>query len=87
MIQIENLSPMLRMTDAEIDKHIAYGVNGNRNRLTPMLRMTNAEIDSYLNYGLNGFSRRRVFNKREIRREECQYERYADDWERGSDAN
>lgn len=27
MIKIENLSPMLRMTDAEIAEHLDYGLN------------------------------------------------------------
>ena len=88
MIQIENLSPMLRMTDAEMDSHIDYGLNGYKHRLSPILRMTNAEIDRHITYGLSGYKDRR-FNsrrgKREKWREECQYDMYADDWEREGD--
>lgn len=80
MIKIENLSPMLRMTDAEIESHIDYGLNGYKKRLTPMLRMTDAEIEEHLDYGLNKLATRRI----QIRRKKRQH-RYADDWERESD--
>lgn len=66
---------------------------GNNMPLTPMLVLTDAEIDSYINYGLRLNERyertavkKRARNRREKRRDECQYERYADDWEREGDA-
>ncbi len=63
---------------------------GNNMPLTPMLVLTDAEIDSYIDYGLRLNERyagkKRVRNRRENRRDECQYERYADDWEREGDA-
>lgn len=85
MIPFERLSPMLRMSDAEIDRHIDYGLKGYKHRLTPMLRMSDAEIDRHIDYGLSGYKKRRFQSKREKRRDECQYDRYADDWERESD--
>ena len=58
----------------------------SRERLTPMLRMTDAEIDECLNCGFYKLSKRRMRKRsREYRRDECQYDRYADDWERESD--
>ncbi len=58
----------------------------SRERLTPMLRMTDAEIDECLNYGLYKLSKRRMRKRsREYRRDECQYDRDADGWERESD--
>lgn len=54
--------------------------------LTPMLRMTDAEIDACIHYGLYELPKRRMRKRgREYRREECQYDMYADDWERESD--
>ncbi|MBQ6664160.1 MAG: hypothetical protein IJM68_01095 [Synergistaceae bacterium] len=56
-----------------------------RTMLTPMLQKTNAEIDAYLAFGLYGLNRRQARTAREYRREECHYDRYADDWEREGD--
>ena len=59
---------------------------GSRN-LTPMLKMTDAEIDGMLMFGLYGRkgTQLRMRREREYRREECHYDRYADDWEREGD--
>ena len=56
-------------------------------KLTPMLRMTDAEIDACLMHGLYGLTRmeKRIHHERKSRREECHYDRYADDWEREGD--
>lgn len=55
--------------------------------LTAMLTMTDEEIDRYLDYGLHGLAKRHMRKKERVyRRDECQYDRYADDWERESDA-
>ena len=56
--------------------------------LSPMLRMTDAEIDAMLYAGLyygSGKTEMRARRERSKRREECQYDRYADDWEREGD--
>ena len=50
---------------------------------TPTRILTQAEITSLLEYGLSGLTRNmRVRAMREAMREECQYEMYADDFER-----
>lgn len=55
-------------------------------KLTPMLRMTDAEIDDCIHYGLYKMSKKRSRKRERIyRRDECQYDRYADDWEREGD--
>ena len=56
-------------------------------KLTPMLRMTDAEIDGMLYVGLYGRDKTalRLKRERDKRREECQYDRYVDDWEREGD--
>ena len=53
--------------------------------LTPMLQKTDTEIDAYLSFGLYGLKRQQARTAREYRREECQYSRYSDDWEREGD--
>ena len=52
-----------------------------------MLRMTDAEIDGMLYVGLYGRDKTalRLKRERDKRREECQYDRYVDDWEREGD--
>ncbi|MBQ6971764.1 MAG: hypothetical protein IJP86_05330 [Synergistaceae bacterium] len=52
-----------------------------------MLRMTDAEIETMLQAGLTLNSRRIQSRRggREYRRDECQYDRYVDDWEREGD--
>lgn len=57
MIRLEKLTPMLRMTDAEISAMICVGL-----------------------YGRDGAERRKRLELSR-RRDECQYDRYADDWE------
>ena len=58
-----------------------------REMLSPMLRMTDTEIEALLMVGLYGRDKTELRLKRERskRRDECQYERYADDWEREGD--
>ena len=58
-----------------------------RKMLTPMLRMTDMEIEEMLYAGLYGRDKvsLRIKRERNRRRDECQYERYADDWEREGD--
>lgn len=58
-----------------------------REMLSPMLRKSDAELEALMMVGLYGRDKiaLRVTRERDNRRDECQYERYEDDWEREGD--
>lgn len=72
MIEMKDINPMWSMSDAAIDRMINYGLYGLAGRA---VRMSSGKK----------FRIRSRNQQREYRREECQYESYADDWEREGD--